>query len=109
MNNPGRMRLAQPPPDLRGDVDSVINRHRPPLDPLLERLPLVVRHHEVELAVGGLLLLGVTALVFLHGHPVVRNGQHPVLRVSGVACWRRCRARFDTLPTPIEFLVGTGL
>ena len=43
-------------------------------------------------------------LVCLHGHPLVRNGQHRVLRASGVACWRRYRARFDTPPL---FLEGT--
>ena len=35
-------------------VHRVVQRQRPPLDPLLQRLPLVVRHHEVQLAVGGL-------------------------------------------------------
>ena len=46
--------LGQPLADLGGDVDGVINRQRAPLDPLLERLSLVVRHHEVQLAVVGL-------------------------------------------------------
>ena len=48
-------------------------------------------------------------MLFLHGHPVVRNGQHGVPRDSRVVCWRRYRARLNTLPTPIEFLVGTPL
>ncbi len=36
------------------DVHCLVQRQRPPLDPLLERLAVVVRHHEVELAVVGL-------------------------------------------------------
>ena len=43
--------LRQPLADLRGDVDGVVQRQRSPLDPLLQRLARVVRHHEVELAV----------------------------------------------------------
>ena len=38
-------------PDLRSDVDGVIQCQRPFRDPLLERLPLVVRHDEIELPV----------------------------------------------------------
>ncbi len=56
MDDPGRVGLRQPLSHLRGDVDGVVHRQRPPCDPLLERLALVVRHHEVELsgAVSGL-------------------------------------------------------
>ena len=42
------MRFGQCLPDLGRDIDGVINRQRPSLNPLLERLPLVARHHEVE-------------------------------------------------------------
>ena len=48
------MRLLQALADLRGDIEGLVQRQRPPLDPLLQRLALVVRHHEVELAVGRL-------------------------------------------------------
>ena len=54
MHDARAVRLRQPAPDLRGDVDGLVHRQRLPLDPLLQRLPLVARHHEVELAVGGL-------------------------------------------------------
>ena len=58
MHDAGAVRLSQPLADLRGDVDGLVQRQRPPLDPLLQCLALVVRHHEVELAVGGLVDLG---------------------------------------------------
>ena len=44
--------LCQPPPNLLGDIHRLVQRQRPPFDPLLERPPLVVRHHQVQLAVG---------------------------------------------------------
>ena len=48
------MRLGEALPDLRGDVDGVVQWQRPPRNPLLERLPFVVGHHEVQLPVGRL-------------------------------------------------------
>ena len=43
--------LSQALADLRGDVDGIWNLQRLPSNPLLERLPLVVRHDEVQLPV----------------------------------------------------------
>ena len=54
MDDPGRVRLAESLPDLRGDVDGITDRQRPAVDPLLERLPLVVGHHEIKLPILGL-------------------------------------------------------
>ena len=46
---------------LHGDVDGVVDR---PLDPLLQCLPLVARHHAAELAVVGL----VDLMMVQRGH-----------------------------------------
>ena len=54
MHDAGVVSLSQPSPDLCGDVDGVTQRQRPPSNPLLERLPLVVRHHQIQLAIGRL-------------------------------------------------------
>jgi len=71
----------QPLADLRGDVHRLVQRQRPPLDPLLERLPLVVRHHEVELAVGGLVDLADGADVgVVECRRRLRLLQEPLLR-----------------------------
>ena len=43
--------FRQPLADLRGDVESVGECHRSTGDPVLERLPLVVRHDKVQLPV----------------------------------------------------------
>ena len=54
MDDPGRVRLSKSPADLRGDIHRFIQRQRSSLDPFLERLALVMGHHEVELPVRGL-------------------------------------------------------
>ena len=54
MNDAGLVSFHQPFSHLGRDIDGVAQRQRPPFDPLLERLPLVMRHHEVELPVVGL-------------------------------------------------------
>ena len=40
--------------DLGGDLDGVVDRERPTLDPRLERLALVIPHGDEHLAIGGL-------------------------------------------------------
>ena len=54
MHNARAVGSSQSLSHLCRNVDGVVQRQRPPLDPLLQRLPLVVRHHEVQLPVGGL-------------------------------------------------------
>ena len=54
MDDPGRVGLRQPLPHLGGDVHGLVHRQRPSGDPLLQRLPLVVGHDEIQLAVVGL-------------------------------------------------------
>ena len=56
MHNARTVSLGQPLADLCGDVDHVINRQRSALDPLLERLPGVVRllpRHRTQAGAGG--------------------------------------------------------
>ena len=50
-----RVRLGEPVGDLRRDLERLVDRHRPALEPLLQRRPLVERHHDEQLpVVGGL-------------------------------------------------------
>ena len=46
--------FRQPLPDLRGDVEGVVEFKRSPSDPVFDRLAVVTRHDEVELPVVGL-------------------------------------------------------
>ena len=45
------VRFRESSPHLRGNVDGVVQRQRPFADPLLECLPLVVSHDQIELPV----------------------------------------------------------
>ena len=51
MDDARAVRFSQPCSHLRGNVDRVVQRQRPASDPLLERFPVVMGHHEVELGV----------------------------------------------------------
>ena len=65
------------------DVDGVIHRQRSARDPLLERLPRVVRHHDVQLAVGGLVDLVDRADVrVIEGGGGLRLLEEPLFRRS---------------------------
>ena len=73
--------LRQPLANLRGDVHRLVHLQRPPLDPLLQRLALVVGHHEVQLPVGGLVDLVDRADVgVVEGRGRFRLLQKPLLR-----------------------------
>ena len=95
MHDARSMRIRESPADLlRGDVDGVAHRQRPPLDPLLQRLPLVVRHHEVELAVVGLVDLVDRANVrVVQGRGRLRLLEEPLLR--GVVAGQIGREHLD--------------
>ena len=51
MGDARAVRFGQALPHLCGDVDGVVQRKRTTGDPLLECLPLVVGHHEIQLPV----------------------------------------------------------
>jgi hypothetical protein len=55
MHDALRVRFRQALADLRRDVERFLDRQRPRLESFLQRLPVVVRHHDEQLPiVGGL-------------------------------------------------------
>ena len=80
MHDARRVRVRQPLGHLRGDADGLRNRQRSPGEALLQRLALVVRHHEVELAVRGLVdLVDCADVRVVQGRGGLRLLQEPLL------------------------------
>ena len=92
MHDARAVRFGQPLPDLRSDVDGVVHLQRPARDPLLERLPRVVRHHEVELPVGRLVdLVDGADVRMIEGRRGLGFLQEPLLGglVAGQIRWQQ--------------------